>query len=493
MTNHKLFAVISLFCLSLAGVELAAQTTTKKRIATPAKKAPSATNAQAQTAPKKITESEAKLAEPSVPSQMTQQPPAVLTNVLREVDYIVALVNSEPITRNELRLRQTRLLAQWAAQGVTPPSESEIFKRALEQLIDERVIQQIAKDDGVRISDAQLDDAMLIVARQNQFGGLAELRKDYEKGGGNWNSYREEFRAEIARAQVRDREVNARVRVSESEIDQALQEQNAGSNAASRGAVDINLAQILIALPDNPTASEVLGAKTKADKVLAEARKGADFAKLAEQNSDAADKAKGGVMGLRAASRYPELFAATAQKLKLDEVSDIQRSDAGFHILKLLERQSTSTATVTQSRVRHILLPLTDKLNEAQAKAQLSGYKSQIESGRANFASLAREHSVDGSAAGGGDLGWTTPGLFVPEFERVMSTLPIGKISEPFTSRFGAHILEVVDRKAVAISVREQRDAMRNQLREKKSGDAYTLWITDARARAFVEYKNVAQ
>ncbi len=456
-----------------------AQIGVKKRTPTPAKKIKPAVQMPAV---------EVEASSPSTESKLVAAP-LVPTNVLREVDYIVALVNSEPITRNEVSNRQRRLQAQWIAQGVSAPSEAEVFKQVLEQLIEERVMLQIAKTDGVRISDSQLLDALTNVARQNQLAGIAELKTKYEAEGGNWNNYREEIRGELTRVQVREREVDARVRVSENDIDLALQDQN--SNA--KGGQDINLAQILIALPDSPTPSEVALAKARAERTLAEARKGADFTKLAEQASDAADKAKGGVMGLRATERYPALFVDATKSLKVGEVSDIQRSDAGFHILKLLERRSSSTATIVQSRVRHILLPITAQMNEEQAKAQLRTYKAQIESNRSTFAALAREHSIDGSAAQGGDLGWTTPGLFVPEFERVMNALPTGKVSDPFTSQFGVHLLEVVDRKAVAVSVREQREAVRNQLREKKAAEAYVLWIADARGRAFVEYKNAAQ
>lgn len=480
MTKYKLLAAISFLCLCLNSIDTLAQISVKKRAPVPAKKVN-------PTAPTPAVE----VALPPVPSTEIKPvaAPLVPTNVLREVDYIVALVNSEPITRNDVLIRQKRLQAQWATQGAVPPTEQEVFKRVLEQLIDERVMLQMAKDSGVRISDSQLNEALVNMARQNQPAGLSELQTSYEAEGGNWSSYREEIRGELMREQVREREVSARVRVSENDINQALQDQKSEAKSDQ----DINLAQILIALPDNPTSTEVALAKARAERVLADARKGADFIKLAEQASDAADKATGGVMGLRAADRYPTLFVDATKELKLGEVSDIQRSDAGFHILKLLERRSSSTATVVQSRVRHILLPITAQLNEEQAKARLRSYKSQIESNRSTFAALAREHSADGSAAQGGDLGWTTPGLFVPEFERVMNELPTGKVSDPFTSRFGVHLLEVVDRKAVAVSVREQREAVRNQLREKKAGEAYVLWIADARGRAFVEYKNTAQ
>jgi peptidyl-prolyl cis-trans isomerase SurA len=479
MTNFKSLAVFFSLCLWLVGSSTFAQINIKKRTPTPSK---------TTTAPK----SEPVVNTAPAPSTAINlaTTPLIPTNVIREVDYIVALVNSEPITRNEVLVRQRRLMAQWAAQGLSAPIEADPFKRVLEQLIEERAMLQVAKEYGVRVGDAQLDDALLNIARQNQLPSLVQMRTKYETEGGNWNNYREEIRGELTRVQLREREVDARVFVADAEVDQALQQQS----TTSKGEQDINLAQILVALPDNPTAEELAKAQQKATQIAKEASAaGTDFLKLAMQTSDAADKAKGGVMGLRSAVRYPSLFVDATKNLRVGNISAIVRSDAGFHVLKLLERQASNTASVVQTRVRHILLPLTDKLNEEQAKAELRTYKAQIESGRTSFSVVAREHSVDGSAAQGGDLGWTTPGLFVPEFERVMNTLPTGKLSEPFTSRFGVHLLEVVDRKEVAVSVREQREMVRNQLREKKAAEAYVLWIADVRGRAFVEYKNAAQ
>ena len=482
MTKYKLLvALFSLWlCVSSAEAQTQTQTNTKKRKPVPVKTVKPAK-------PEPVVE-----AAPPVPSAALNlvTAPLVPTNVIREIDYIVALVNSEPITRNEVLLRQRRLEAQWTAQGTGAPAGVDVFKRVLEQLIEEHAMLQVAKEDGVRINDAQLNEALLNVAHQNQLSDLVQMRTKYEAEGGNWNNYREEIRGELTRVQVRERSVDARVRVTEADIDQALQEQS----LSSKGGQDINLAQILVALPDNPTTDDVTRAQQKAVQIVKDANSaGTDFLKLAMQVSDAADKAKGGVMGLRSAERYPPLFMDATKNLKVGDISAVVRSDAGFHILKLLERQASNTASVMQSRVRHILLPLTDKLNEAQAKAELRTYKAQIESGRTSFSVVAREHSVDGSAAQGGDLGWTAPGLFVPEFERVMNALPTGKLSEPFTSRFGVHLLEVVDRKEVAVSVREQREMIRNQLREKKAAEAYVLWIADVRGRAFVEYKNAAQ
>jgi peptidyl-prolyl cis-trans isomerase SurA len=415
--------------------------------------------------------------------------PTLPASVLREIDFIVALVNSEPITRNDVAIQQSRLQAQWAAQGVASPPAAVVFKRVLDQLIEERVTVQIGKDIGVKVSDGQLNDAILSIARQNDLPSVSALQTKYEAEGGSWSTYRDEIRSEMIRVQVREREVEARVRVSESEIDQVMQEQSVAKNENP----DINLAQILIALPDEPTPEQVGQAKQKAEQIAVQARGNSDFAKLAAQFSDSMDKTKGGLMGLRAADRYPSLFVDAVLNLKVGAVTEPLRSDAGFHILKLVERVSSSTATTTQSLVRHILLRTAPELSEVQAKSRLEGFKNQIEQGRANFETLAKEHSADGSSTSGGELGWAGLGRFVPEFERVVNSLPIGKVSAPFVSRFGVHILEVMERREVAVSLRDQRALIQAQVREKKTTEANALWLIEARARAFVEYKNIPQ
>jgi peptidyl-prolyl cis-trans isomerase SurA len=470
MTNFKLLFIVFFALLNVQGSGAWAQMTKR-----PANKAPDAV---------------------SIPVVSAVTPPPVMTitpalpaNVLREVDYIVALVNSEPITRNDVLIRQARLEAQWSAQGSGVPPKEMLFQHILDQLVNERAIMQAGKEMGVRINDVQLDDSLLNVARQNGIASLSDLKAKYEADGGSWTTYREEIRGELTRIQAREREVEGRVRVSEAEIDQAMQAQNLASNAAP----DINLAQILVALPDDPSPDAVAQAKQKAVQIVAQLRAGADFSKLAAEVSDAMDKTKGGLMGLRAAHRYPLLFVDAVRDLKVGAMTDPIRSDAGFHVLKLLERTVSTTAMATESRARHILLPMTATMTEAQAKERLASYKNQIEQGRASFAALAKEHSTDGSAVQGGDLGWTGPGLFVPEFERVMNALPIGKVSEPFTSRFGVHMLEVTDRRQVAVSLRDQRALVQAQLREKKAAEAYALWVSETRSRAFVEFKNIAR
>ncbi len=415
--------------------------------------------------------------------------PAATSQDLRSVDFIVVIVNAEPITRNEIAAKQARLMAQWAAQGTRPPAnEAEVYKRVLDRAIEERAVLQAARESGLRVSDDQVNDALMSIARQNQLSSVVLLQNKYEAEGGNWRSYVNEIRSELLLLQAKEREVDAKVRVSEAEIDEGLRAKNQNGTKLQ----EINLAQILIGLPDQATPQLVMAAQQKAAQIVLKARAGEDFAKLAAQNSDSADKATGGVMGLRGSERYPELFVNATQGLAIGSISEPVQSGAGIHVLKLIARNESSLATWTQSRVRHILLPISADLTEAQAKNRARAFKNQIELQQSNFSALAKDHSADGSGAQGGDLGWAAPGVFVPEFEAAMNRLAIGQVSEPVVTQFGVHLIEVTDRKEVAIPEREQREQIRNQLRARKAAEAYSLWLTETRNRAYVEYRNVA-
>ena len=245
-------------------------------------------------------------------------------------------------------------------------------------------------------------------------------------------------------------------------------------------------------MPDDANAEQIAARQARAEAVLARVRAGEDFAALAREVSDAADKANGGQLGLRPVGRYPPLFVEATQTLAVGEVSGLRRSGAGFHILKLLERPAAGlllpTATA-QSRARHILLRPGPQLSEAAARERLAALRQQLQAGQADFAALAREVSQDGSAAQGGDLGWASPGMFVPEFEQVMNQLAPGQLSEPLVSRFGVHLIQLLERRQVETSQREQREAVRNFLRERKLDEAFPVWAQDLRGRAYVELR----
>jgi peptidyl-prolyl cis-trans isomerase SurA len=288
---------------------------------------------------------------------------------------------------------------------------------------------------------------------------------------------------------LREKEVMGGIAISDNDIDAFIKEQLSANPSAE---LTIDLAQILIAVPENATPAQIQALQNRADRIFVRAKSGEDFYKLAQENSDAKDARAGGQMGLRTVDRYPTLFAEATKDLKVGDIVGPIRSGAGFHLLKLLEKQlpSSNSFAITQTNPRHILLRTGPTLTEGAAKTKLLDLKKRIESRVIDFATAAKETSQDGSAAAGGDLGWANPGQFVPEFENVMDQLPIGKISDPIVSRFGVHLLLVEARRQNQLSAAEQRDVARNVLREKKFDDVYANWIRELRGNAYVEYRD---
>jgi peptidyl-prolyl cis-trans isomerase SurA len=302
--------------------------------------------------------------------------------------------------------------------------------------------------------------------------------------------FRQDLRDQLLLSRLRERELESRARVTEREIDQFLAERQ-GAAAVP----ELNLAHILVALPENAPEAQVNAQQAKARTLLARARAGEDFARLAREHSDAQGAAaSGGAIGLRPADRLPPLFVEATRNLSEGAVSDIVRSAAGFHIVKLLEkRQGGDALAVTQSRARHILLRPGPQLTEAVARQRLAEFKRRIEARQADFAQLAREHSQDASGPNGGDLGWSNPGTFVPEFEDTLNSLAPGQIAEPLTSRFGVHLVQLMERRQAALDPRERREAVRGVLRERKLDEAYAVWAQEVRGRAYVEYREPPQ
>jgi peptidyl-prolyl cis-trans isomerase SurA len=409
------------------------------------------------------------------------------TSVPRPADFIVAVVNSEPITNQEvqaLRKRMSKLPSGNAAADLT--------RQALEQLINEKAQLQQARDIGIKIEEEAIDQAELNVATNSQVS-RDELRKNMAKEGLTVKAFRDQLRDQLMLTRVREREVEGRVRVSDREIEQYLQEQI----QAQGGQVptELNLGMILIAVPETSSEAQIKALQERADDVARRARSGENFADLAKNFSQAIDKgANGGAMGLRPADRYPELFLNATRNLRVGGTSAVIRSGAGFHILKVIERkQGQATLMVPQTRARHILLRPTAQMPQAQVVARLKDIRQSIVSGKADFAAVARQISQDGSAAQGGDLGWANPGMFVPEFEQIMNGLRPGQVGEPLVSRFGVHLIEVTDRRSAPVSEQDQRTIARSALREKKLEEAYTSWVDDVRSRAYVEMREPPQ
>jgi peptidyl-prolyl cis-trans isomerase SurA len=409
-------------------------------------------------------------------------------NTPRAADYIVAVVNSEPITNNEVRSRMVRFEQQLTQQGAALPPRAELARQVLERLITEKAQLQLARETGIKIDEAMLDQAELNVARQNQVD-VAELRRRLAADGLDLAQFREQLRDQLMLTRLRDRELEARVKVSDLDIDQYIREQQ---ESIAPSAQEINLAHILIAVPDGATPQQIAALQAKAQQVQQRAQAGEDFTKLVREFSQAPGAAAtGGIVGLRTADRYPPLFVEATQSLPQGGISKVVRSGAGFHIIKVVERRHAALpgAHVIQSHARHILLRPGPQLSEAAAQQKLAEFKKRIEAGQADFAQLARENSQDASAKNGGDLGWANPGVFVPEFEDTLNALAPGQISDPIVSRFGVHLIQLLERREVELSQREQRDLVRNLVREKKLDDAYASWAQDVRGRAYVEYR----
>ena len=409
--------------------------------------------------------------------------------ISRSADFIVAVVNSEPITNNEVQQQRTRMETQWP-EGMPKPSSQELAKQALDQLINDKVQLQQARESGIRIEEDAVDLAEASVARQNRMD-KDQLRAKLTQEGSSLTAFRTQLRNQLILTRLREREVEAQVRISENEVAQFLRDQR---GTPSPMGVDLNLAMLVLPVPEDSTEAQITALQARADTAARRARTGEDFAKLV--NEFMGDTVpNGGAMGLRPSERYPTLFVDNTLNLKVGDIAGPIRSGAGFHVLKVLEKRQGEAppVMVTQTRARHILLRIRPDLTQSQAQDQLQKIKQNISSEQTTFAAMAREYSQDGSAMSGGDLGWSSSGQFVPEFEQVMNRLPPNQVSEPLVSRFGVHLIEVTERREVPISASEQREMARNVLREKKLDEAFTTWQEDLRGRAFVEMRDAPQ
>ncbi len=413
-------------------------------------------------------------------------PQVVIRGSTYSGDYIVAVVNSELVTAAELEQRIQRMRAASAPRGTPPPPVTDqLRQQALESLIEERVLLTYARDSGMRVDDTEIDRAVQSIAAQNKLT-LPQLRERVAAEGMDYARFRATLRDQILLERVREREVGQRTRVTEADIDKFLAERT----AQSRGDSELNIAQILITVPEGAAADVVAQRQAAAEAALARVRGGEDFASVARELSEDGNRARGGEIGLRPASRLPDPFVTQVRGLQPGEISPtLLRSGAGFHVIKLVERRDSNGVRVTQTRARHILLRPSPQLSAELARQRLADMRAQIEAGSNNFEALARQYSEDGSAAQGGDLGWVNPGAFVPEFEEALNRLGVGGLSQPVTTRFGVHLIEVVDRRETTLDAKQLREQARMALREQKYEEAFLEWIKDLRSRAYIEMR----
>ena len=409
-------------------------------------------------------------------------------NAVSGRDYIVAVVDALPITNHDVNVRAALLAQQLRQQKKNIPAQFELLQSSLERLITEKALLQYAKETGLTVENEAVDQAEQRMAAQNHLS-VEALHAKFRAEGTSVASLRQNLKDQIVLQRLTERNVPGRIKLSDVEIDQAIRERQ---NASVDTNPDIELGHILVSVSEKASEAEVATLQSKAQTALARAKQGEDFGRLAKEFSDSAERDKGSLMGLRAANRYPTLFVDATKNLSVGDVT-LVRSGAGFHILKLITKRASGVVTVMQTHSRHILLRPGGQLSQTAARAQLAEYKRQIEAGKADFAKLAREHSQDASGPDGGDLGWVSPGMFVPEFEEVMNKLQLGQIADPMVSRFGVHLIQVLERREAPISERELRDVTRNGLREKKFDETYQLWAQEVRGRAYVEYRDAPQ
>jgi peptidyl-prolyl cis-trans isomerase SurA len=407
---------------------------------------------------------------------------------VRAGDYIVAVVNDESVTANEVTERMAKVRDEDQEKGGPQPGPAELRKQALDQLVEERVLTTHAREVGVKVDDAEVDRAIDNIASGNKLT-VAQLRERLRQQGLDYTSFRNTIRDQITIERIREREVVSHIHVSDSEIADYIA--NLRSTKSSAPAIDI--AQILIGVPDKASPEVVAERAARADQALARVNNGEPFEQVAREMSEDSNRAKGGEMGTRPIDHYPDLFVKAVEGVKVGGVSAVVRSGAGFHILKVVSRGEESGVVITQTRARHIVLRPSAELSLDAAERRMLELRQTIASGARSFEDVARQYSEDGSAPQGGDLGWIAPGALVPEFESAMDKLPVGGLSMPVRSRFGVHLIQVLDRREQVVEPKQLREQALNALRGQKFEPAAAEWLSDLRAKAFVEYRDPPQ
>ncbi len=401
-----------------------------------------------------------------------------------KIDRIVAIVDQTVVTEQELESRIRTVTAQLQKQGTELPAENILRKQILERLISDTLQLQYAAQSGLKVDDSQLDKTIERIAEQNQLT-LTEFADALAKDGVSMGKFRADIRNEITIARLREREVDSRINVSESEIDNFLTTQ-ASSNENQD---EYEIAHILIRTPEEGATEDVQKAKAKVDEVIKALQAGTNFAKVSASFSDAPNALEGGSLGWKSSTQMPALFLDALKNMQVGSVSEVLRSPNGFHILKLIsKRGGSSPLVIEQTHARHILIKLSEVTSENEGKKKIDLIKERLDNGE-KFEVLARQFSEDGSASNGGDLGWVNPGDTVPLFEKAMNELKDGQISSTVRTPFGWHVIQVLERRKQDMSKEAARLKARQEIRKRKSEEAYQDWVRELRDRAFVELR----
>ena len=400
-----------------------------------------------------------------------------------KMDRIVAVVDQAVITEKELADRIKSVSAQLEKQGTELPPPAILEKQILERMISDKLQLQYAAQTGLRVDDNQLDKTIERIAGQNKMD-IPTFKKALLEDGIQFRKFREDIRNEITLARLREREIDNRINITESEIDSFLANQ-----AATSAADEFEISHILVRATEDASPDDLKKLRAKAEDALAQLKAGKDFAKISASYSDAPNALEGGSLGWKAGTQIPSLFLDALKPLKAGETTAILRSPNGFHILKLTNRRGgSSPLVVQQTHVRHILIKLNEAVSEKDAMTRMESIKERLEHGD-KFEDLAKQYSDDGSGKSGGDLGWVNPGDTVPDFEKTMNALAPNEISPVIKTQFGLHVLQVLERRSQDMSKEAARIKARQEIRARKSDEAYQDWLRELRDRAFVELR----
>ena len=407
------------------------------------------------------------------------------------LNAVVAVVNNDVITTGELAERTHTAALNLRRQKIELPPMQQLRIQVLEQLILERAMAQRAREIGIRVDDGVVNATIEQIAQQNKIS-VAELRRRLQLDGVTFPQFREEIRSQVIAQRLREREVNDEIKIPESEIDAFLADQ-AGFNV--NDTIEYDVSHIWIPTNEGMSTEELNNARNVADDVLERAQDGEDFGALAASFSKASDALEGGKLGWRTLSQMPTALAAAVREARQQSSKVAMNvSSDGYYIVKVNARRDgvktkLAGGPVTQTHARHILMAVTPVTDEGTVLKRLNDIRDRLINKKEDFATLARLHSVDGSATRGGDLGWLQPGDSVPAFEEAMNRLKPGEISQPIKTQYGYHIIQVVERREEAMNDERMRYMARQILRQRKMAEATANWQRELRDRAYVEIR----
>ena len=400
------------------------------------------------------------------------------------IDRVIAVVDSGVIMESELNLRVQDIIGRLRSEGTELPPKELLEEQVLERLIIEEIQLQIGDSAGVKISDAELNRALSMLASQNSMN-LEQFKESLDANNSSYSKLRDSVRKELIIQRVQRGKVGANIEISEQEIENFLNSEEGRSKLAEQ----YNVQQILLSLNSEAPESKVNSTKEKGADIIRRYNEGESFEKLAATYSSDQNALEGGSLGWRKATELPTLFSDVVTKMKVGEASELIRSGAGFHIIRLAEKKGDVVKFEDQTLVRHILVQPSEIRSEKQTKDLMNEIYQKLADGE-DFKQLARQHSEDpGSKMEGGELGWSAPDTFDPAFEAVMNSVDIGEVSRPFQSSFGWHILEVLDRRNEDISDDVRKNRAYSIIFNRKFEQELQRTLIELRSESYVDIK----